>query len=149
MKNYLIGFMVCMIVILAFGANVDRRNQEPYTKKIFVREVATLTVPDDGQATEQTTDILINGHVRQIVVTINNNDGNATATVALRNEDGAVLWTESGVAENTSTVFQYYTLSGTDLPLDILCAGTITVGCTASGDPGSSGLTCDVELYGD
>jgi len=130
-------------------ATIDRRNIEPFTKKIFKIEVPQLTVPDDGQATEQTADIILNGTVRQIAVTINNNDGNATATVQLRNENGGVLWTFAAIAENATSVYQFYTLSGTDLPLAVLCAGTITVGCTASGDPGASGLTCDVELYGD
>jgi len=106
-------------------------------------------VPYDTHAVEQTTDILINGHIRQIAVTINNNDGDATATVELRNENDGVLWTFAAIAESTTSVYQYYTLSSTDLPLDILCAGTTTVGCLASGDPGASGLICDIELYGD
>lgn len=148
MKKYIIGFMSCMILVLLLGASIDRRNVEPYTKKIFVHEVAQITIASAG-TTEETTDILINGCIKQIAVTMNDNTSGATATVELRNEDGGVLWTFAAIAENATSVYQYYTLSGTDLPLNILCAGTITVGCTPSKAPSTGGMTCDVELYGD
>ena len=126
---------------------LDKRSSEPYGSPVARMALDTLTVPDDGQATEQTTDVPINGIIRQITVTINDNDGNATATVQVRDADGAVLWTEAAIAENATTVFQYNTRSSTDLPMAICCAGTMTIGCTASGDPGESGLTCDVVLW--
>ena len=134
---------------MGLSAIVDKRVSEPQSGKIFKLTVDTLTVPDDGQATTQTTAFLLNGTIRQIKVAINNNDGNATATIQIRDSSGAVLFTEAGIAENAKTIFQYNTRSGTDLPLAILCAGIMTVSCLASGDPGASGLTADVVLWGD
>lgn len=128
---------------------VDNRNTEPHSGKVFKYTVDTLTVPDNTQAVEQTTTFRLNGTIRQISVAINNNDGDATATIEIRDAAGAILWTEAAIAENATAVFQYNTRSATDLPLAILCAGPITVGCLASGDPGASGLTADVIVWGD
>lgn len=149
MKKYIIGVLSCMVVVLLMGASVDRRNIEPNTHKVFRIEATRLTVADGGHATESTTNQVINGVIRQIAVKVNDNTGNATVTLALRDEEGAVLWTEAGIAENATTVFQYNTRSGTDLPMAIYCTGSITLGATASGDPGASTQTTDVTLWGD
>lgn len=123
----------------------DRINKYPVARI----DVPTLTVASGGHGTEATDTIGANMRVKQIAVTINDNTGNATATVELRDADGGVIWTQAGIPENATTHYQYYTLSGTDIPLNVLLQGIITVGCTASGDPGASTMTCDVALYGD
>ncbi len=148
MKNYVIGFLVCVMFLFALGADVDRRNQEPNTKKVFKYEAATIT-HSKGESTAETTTEIINGTIGQITVTINDNTANATATVSISDEDGAVLWTEAAIAENATTVFQYNTRSSTDLPMALLCAGTITITVTPSADPNTSGMTTDVVIYGD
>lgn len=134
---------------MGLSASIDRRNAEPNTDRVFKFTVDTLTVPDNTQAVEQTTTFNLNGTIRQITVAINNNDGNATATIEIRDADGAILWSEAAIAENATAVFQYNVRSATDLPLALLCAGVITVGCLASGDPGASGLTAVVTVWGD
>ncbi len=148
MKKYIIGFLVCALLVFSFGADVDRRNIEPNTHKIFKFEAATITHSTGETAAETTTEI-INGVIRQITVTINDNDANATGTVAFSDEDGAVLWTEATIAENATTVFQYNTRSSTDLPMALYCAGTMTITVTPSTNPSTSGMTTDVVLYGD
>jgi hypothetical protein len=112
-------------------------------------EVPQITLPNGASAEVTETLQNVNLRVKQIAVTVNDNTGNATMTVQLRDNDGAVLWSEAGIAENAITVFQYYTLSDTDLPLCILLQGAITVGVTPSGDPGASTGLVDVKLYGD
>ncbi len=128
---------------------VDKRNTEPHSGKVFKYTVDTLTVPDGTHAVEQVTTFNANGTIRQVSVAINDNTGNATATIEIRDAAGAILWTEAAIAENATAVFQYNTRSATDLPLAILCAGVVTVGCLASGDPGASGLIANVIVWGD
>ncbi len=148
MKKYIIGALTCLCIVLLLGADVDLRNAEPNSKKVWKYEAATVT-HSSGETAAETTTELINGVVRQITVAVSDNTANVTATVALSDEDGAVLWTEAGIAENGISVFQYNTRSSTDLPMSLYCAGTMTLTVTPSGDPCSGGMTTDVVLYGD
>jgi len=154
MKKYIVGFLVCVVLVCSFGASVDRRNQEPYTKKVF-RIEATQITQVSGDANDVSTTVNVNGIIRQITVGINNNDGDATATVAIIDDNGSVLFTTASVAESTSAapVAQHYMpVSASDanaLPLAIPVTGTITLNVDLSGDPGASGMEVDVVLYGD
>jgi len=115
--------------------------------------VARIEVPQitigSAVTTEVTDTINANIRVKQIVVKANNTTNTITFTVELRDDDGAVLWSQAAIPENAKTVYQYHTLSDTDLPLNILLQGTITVGVTPSGAPGESTGLVDVKLYGD
>jgi hypothetical protein len=127
-------------------ADFDRRKEA-------LNPVARIEVPQitigSAVTTEVTDTINANMRVKQIVVKVNNTTNSITFTVELRDDDGAVLWSQASINENAKTVFQYYTLSDTDLPLNILLQGTITVGVTPSGAPGASTGLVDVKLYGD
>jgi hypothetical protein len=127
-------------------ADFDRRKEA-------LNPVARIEVPQitigSAVTTEVTDTINANMRVKQIVVKVNNTTNSITFTVELRDDDGAVLWSQASIAKNAKTVFQYYTLSDTDLPLNILLQGTITVGVTPSGAPGASTGLVDVKLYGD
>lgn len=142
-----IGLMVLCIISVLWAADVDNRNWEGHGNPVFRVEVPQITLPNGASAAVED-DVNLNGTIRQITVTVNNNDGNATMTVALEDEDDAVLWSEAGIAENATTVFQYATLSSTDLNLAVLSAATLTVKVTPSGDPGASTGLVDVVLYG-
>jgi hypothetical protein len=139
-----IGIVFCLF--LSLGASVDRRRYA--TKPVFKYEVDTITVPN-GDANEWTGTIPnINGVIRQVTVNLNNNTNGVTTTIEIRDSAGAILWTETGITENQIAVFQYNTRSGTDLPMAVMCAETITIGITPSGDPGVSTLTADVVVWG-
>ena len=125
---------------------LDNRASNSNKERLARMALDTITIPNGGM-TEVTDTAYVNGIIRQITVTINDNTGNATATVQVRDADDAILWTEAAIAENATTVFQYNTRSSTDLPMAICCAGTMTIGCTPSGDPGASTMTCDVALW--
>lgn len=145
MLRRILLILIMVGVILTLGASFDQRwlARTP----VFRIEVAQIVIPNGG-TTEVTGAQNMNGIVRQIAVAINDNTGNATATVQIRDSDGAVLWSVAAIPENANTVYQYYTLSGTDLPLAILCTDTMTIGVTPSGDPGVSTMTADIVLWG-
>jgi hypothetical protein len=117
-------------------------------------DVPQLTFPNGaaGATLTQTQDVTINGRVKQITVGVNNNTGNKTVDVTLVDADGSVLYAAATTAENTASApvaQQYMTQSATDLPLNILCDGVITVTGVISGDPGVSTGLCDITLYCD
>lgn len=103
-----------------------------------------------GAALTQTLTRTIEGAIRAITVGINNNTGNATATVSIVDDNGAVLYTKAGFAENTATAPTYVNImndAGEDLVMNVLCAGKISIKVTLSGDPGESTGIVDVNLY--
>ena len=153
MKTAKILPVVTVVAVIIVGAlclagSVDNRNFEGHAYPVFRVEVPQIVLPNGAQAAVEQ-DVNINGTIRQITVTVNNNDGDKTMTVALEDEDDAVLWSEAAIAESATTVFQYATLSATDLNLAVLSAATLTVKVTPSGDPGASTGLVDVVLYGD
>ncbi len=151
MKKCIAGFLMCIVFCLLLGASVDRRNQEPYSKEVFRVEVTQLS-RDNGDANDVSTTINLNGTIRQITVGVNDNTGNKTVTIDIIDDNGSVLFTTETIAENTESapiVQHYMTESATDLPLAVLVTGTITINANLSGDPGTTGLTADVVLYGD
>jgi hypothetical protein len=91
----------------------------------------------------------VNGVCEQIAVKVNNNTGNRTATVTITDENGATLFTKSGIAENATATYFARSYKGTpDADFNpFLVAGTLTATITPSGDPGESGMTVDVYLY--
>jgi hypothetical protein len=90
----------------------------------------------------------VRGRCEQIEVVINNNTGNATATVLIESDLGGTLYTKAGVPENATTVYQARPVGSTDADFTaFLCASDLTVTVTPSGDPGASGMTVDVYLY--
>jgi len=136
---------LCIISVLYAGQSAKRDS----IGSVIKLDVPQMTVAN-GSSADDTADITINGSVKQITVGVNNNTGNKTATVSLTDADGSVLFTTETIAENTDSapvVQQFMTVSDTDLPLNILCDGTITVTGSPSGDPGASGMTIDVSLY--
>ena len=72
------------------------------------------------------------------VVAINDNTNNVTATLEIRDTDGAILYTKAAIAEDAKTVLS---------AIDVLVAGDITIGITPSGAPGVSTLTADIIFY--
>ncbi len=115
-------------------------------------DIPQLVFPDGaaGATLTQTAEVSLNGDIKQITVGLNDNTGNKTVIVSLIDADGTILFTAESTAENTASapvVQQFMTVSGTDLPLNIPCAGVITVSALISGDPSTSTGLCDVSLY--
>jgi len=92
----------------------------------------------------------IEGRIEQIEVKINNNTGDRTLTLAIASQNGATLFSQAAIAENATTRYNANSEKGTQdasydaFLVDEICTFTVT----PSGDPGTSGMTADIVLYG-
>lgn len=123
-------------------ATIDRRKDGRDTVARYQLDQQSWA-SGESDALAPTIDVF--GTVEQIEVKLNNNTNNVTATVTITTEDSGQLYTQAGIAENATTVYKA-TSDATSFDA-FLCAGTLTVTITPSGDPGASGLTVDVILY--
>lgn len=115
---------------------IDQRDgslKRPVWKAI----VDQMSVASGGHAPVSDT-FAINGCIRRITIDLSNADNAVTATVALTDPDGAVIYTSGANNENVITV----------LDVTEYVAGTITVTVDVNSDPGASGITADVKLFG-
>ena len=114
-----------------------------------MQSVRKLVLPQQSWASGVTAakapTMIVRGRVEQIIVIINDNTGNATATLTITNADSAQLYTKIGIPENAKTVYNANkaTADFDKFYADEICTFTIT----PSGDPSTSGMTVDVALY--
>ncbi len=115
------------------------------------RTVGKMVIPQmsvaSGGSVTDTEEVTINGAIKSLTATISNDTNGITFTISITDADGSVLFITEALAVNGIRLQQFMTLSLTDLPLNILCAGKITVSAIPSGDPGDGGVTVDVSLY--
>lgn len=150
----LLLLVICVGLGYVHSARAGLATRFTSDRRVGKIDVPQLTFPNGatGATLTQTQDVYIHGVVKQITVGLNNNTGDKTVVVTLVDADGSVLYTAASTAENTASApvaQQYMTQSSTDLPLNILCDGTITVTGLISGDPGTSTGLCDITLYVD
>ena len=136
MMGKITWFFIGICTVFALGATLvdSRRERHP----VWSQALTQLTW-DSGETDANSTTCQINGVIRGHITTVNNNTNNVTATVVLK-YNSATMDTQSGIAENAAT------FSDTN---DLWVNGTVTCTVTPSGDPGASGMTVDVVLYGD
>jgi hypothetical protein len=89
----------------------------------------------------------LRGRVDQIEVKVSDNDGGKTVTVTLTSPNGGQLFTKGTIAKASTTVLKA-TSDAADFDAFYI-EGTLSYTITPSGDPGASGLTVDVYLYGE
>ena len=146
-----ITISVLLLAAVVYATSFDRRGfNQNQGEPVFRVEAAQLSRVN-GDANDVSTTVILNGTIRQITVGINDNTGNRTATIDIIDDNGSVLFTTESVAENTESapvVQHFMTESSTDLPLALLVTGTVTIDANLSGDPGTSGMTIDIVLYG-
>jgi hypothetical protein len=118
-------------------ANTDRRGDTLRLHPVFRKELDQIVVLAAG-TTEVTTDISISGIIGTAVVILNDTTNTVTATLEIRDEDDAILFSNAGTVDNFITVLSN---------IDVLVDGTVTIGITPSGAPGASTLTADIKLY--
>lgn len=123
--------------LFAFGAKMDLRDDNSNKYPIWKVVIDQMTVASGGHAPVTDT-FLISGCVRRITIDLSNADNGITATVALTDEEGAIIYTSGANNENAVTV----------MDVTEYMHGTLTVTMDASGDPGASGITADIVLFG-
>lgn len=112
-------------------------NADNVRRPVWRKECDTITMLNGG--TTEATDIqALNGIIGTIVLVLPDSTNNVTCTIAVKDEDDYTLYSASGKADNTTHV-----LTG----VDILVVGKVTIGLTASGDPGAD-WAATVVLYG-
>ena len=117
---------------------------------VHIRELAQQSWVNGVSAAIEDIDFKdVKGKCSQLEVTLNNNTNNVTATVTIKTANGGILYTKAAIPENASTVYIANSLGGTtdsDFKA-FLASGDLLVDITPSGDPGTSGLTVDVDIY--
>lgn len=150
MKKVLL--IILALAAVVYGASFDRRSHnQNQGEPVFRVELPQMT-RDNGDANDVSEDVILNGVIKQVTVGVNDNTGNRTVTIDIIDDNGSVLFTTESIAENTTAapvVQQFMTVSSTDLPLAVPVTDTVTINANLSGDPGSSGITIDVVLYGE
>jgi len=92
-----------------------------------------------GETAAVTKSIISNGILKTHIVVASNATNGITFTVAIIDEDGYTLKSTDSIAENATT---------TTASLDVPVPRGSQVKITPSGDPGASGVTVDLILYG-
>ncbi|MEA1950589.1 MAG: hypothetical protein U9N87_04350 [Planctomycetota bacterium] len=114
--------------------------------------MAKAVIPQQSWANGETDGIsglgpVMRGRVDQIEVKISDPTNTITFTLTLTSPDGAELFTKASIARNATTVLKA-TSDATDYDA-FYVDGKLAWTITPSGDPGTSGVTVDVALYGE
>lgn len=115
----------------------DRRG-DPTHPVVRVDVESHTWISGETAAVDKTVDL--NAIWRSAVVEVSNPTNVITVTLALLDQDGCSRSSTAAIARNASTL-----VSLTGLWID----EAMTVRVTPSGDPGASGLTVTVHLYGE
>jgi len=145
MKKAVIWLMCCLLVAVALGATKDDRNDgmRPIGKLQFTQQSWASGVTDAATTSINNCNMLI----ERIDVVASNSTNAITWSVAIADENAAdVIPTISSIPENDTTT-KLATKATADFDA-IPVNNTLTVTITPSGDPGASGATVDVILYG-
>jgi len=137
--------ILMLLAVLVIGASHDYRIEKlPVARLDFAQGVWASAAT---AALEKTMNA--NGRCTQVAVAVNDNTGNRTATVTITDENGATLFTKSGIAEAaTTTYFAESNKATQDADFNpFLACGVLTATLTPSGDPSTTGMTVDVYLY--
>lgn len=143
MKKILTVLFIAAIFCAA-ASHDYRQDQLPVARLDFAQATWASGIT---AAVEKT--LNVNGCCEQIAVKVNDNTGNRTATVTIKDENNATLYSKSAIAENATTTYfarSYKATQDADFN-PFLAVGTLTATITPSGDPGASGMTVDVYLY--
>ena len=149
MKRTIIGLVVGVLIVCALGANYDRREQSlryPIAKYQFTQ----LSWASGASGALTTTIANVNMLVERVDTVASNSTNAITYTIAIADENtvsNAELYSEAGLLENAQTV-HLATKSTPDFDAFPCSGNTLTVTVTPSGDPGASGSTIDVIIYG-
>ncbi len=120
------------------SGNIDRRAGSGDKFPVWRREIGTITMLAAG-TTEVTLLEGLNGIIGTLIISLPDSTNGVTATISVRDEDGYVLYSAAALADNTDHV---------KTGVDILVAGNVTFGLTASGAPGGTSWIGTLAAYG-
>lgn len=149
MKKTMIGLLFCALIVFSFGASVDRRDDSPRFP-IAKKQIVQQSWASGESGVKSPTIANVNMLVERVDVVASNSTNAITYTVAISDEQsvsGGELYSKTGVTENAQTV-HLATKATPDFDAFPVSNNTLTITITPSGDPGASGATVDVILYG-
>jgi len=103
---------------------------------------------DSGASEKATTYRKVNGKCEQIAVKISVNTNTVAGKVSIYDSNGGKLYEKTSIPTGTTTIYYGNSLGSTDCDFkSFLCDGKLTVEITPDGDPGTTGVKIDVDLY--
>ena len=147
MNRYLIGALIGVLILTSFGANFDRRERGDTRWPIARYEFAQQSWASGETGALTATVGNANMLIERMDVLISNATNAITFTVTIADENSVQVLTFAGLAENTNHI-KLATKATPDFDAVPVSDNTLTVTITPSGDPGASGATVDVILYG-
>jgi len=150
MKKYIIGFMVCVILVLSLGA--DRRHLDgrfPVASSAFTQLVVASGATGVG-LTQTATLSNINGVIEQIEIEISEfSNGSETVTVTIASDQDAALYNEAGLDDALTHLKQavsYTAADGGDFN-PAMVDGNLTLTAVLTDDPGANTGKIDVTIF--
>jgi len=124
----------------------DQRSRGDNGKPVARYEFAQLSWASGASGAKTATLSNINGICEQFKTVASNATNGITVTVAITDADSGSLVSVATIAENATT-FSKATSDASDFDAFLVSDGTYTLTVTPSGDPGSSGITVDVDIF--
>lgn len=123
-------------------SSIDERHE----KKPVVRvEVGTITI-GAAVTTEVTETVIVNMTIKSIAVRVGNATNSPTHTLSIRDDNGTEHVSKASIADNAKTLLN--SQKGTPDFGAVSINGTLTIGITPSGAPGTGGVDVNVDLFG-
>lgn len=116
------------------AADIDSRGNKFPVARINIDNITMA----DGGTVEGTVTEAFTGIIGTICLKMPDSTNGVTTTLSIRDSDGFELYSSAGIIDNSNTI-----LSG----VDILVAGVLTIGMTASADPGADWTSTNIILY--
>jgi len=143
-KNYvliLITLLPWFMAAAVYTNSIDNRKNSSYPIAAFVFDDITQS---SGETAAETTDEPCNLLCERIDVIVSNATNSITVDVSITDENGTELVAFTSLAENTNHVKLASVPDFDAFP----AVGTLTASVTPSGDPGASGVTTEIIIYG-
>lgn len=114
--------------------DIDSRGNKFPSARINIDNITMA----DGGVVEGTVTEAFTGVIGTVCIKMPDSTNGVTATLSIRDSDGFELYSKAGIVDNDSTVLSN---------IDVLVAGVLTIGMTASGDPGADWTSTNIILY--
>lgn len=146
LKTIIFSFACALAVLCALGAtSIDKRYNSKFPDARY--NVTQHVIPSaDANAVAQTINIPGSIYLSRIDVVTSNSTNAITYTVALTDAASITLFSKASITENSP--HSYSPTASTPDFNSVPIMGTHTLTVTPSGDPGASGGTVDVTLWG-
>ena len=125
-------------------ASINTRNKA--NANVLRLEVPAITLPNGASAEVKASNIPLNMIVKNIAVRTGDATNAITYTLKIYDDNSTIHCNVAGIADNAKTML-HSGLAAPDFP-EFCINGTCQVGITPSGDPGGTGVSVNVDIFG-